>query len=123
MLLVSYVTTLDVSDNEAIGALGDLLGSDISALVGDAAELPRLEEDAPSTESYNVVVEDLVVATSAGLKDGLLLWAIAHVVYAQGVRRNGRRPFYLFLQHFVLKVNDGATLPRSCWRTAKALNL
>lgn len=56
----------------------------------------------------------------AGLTNALLLWAVAHVVFAQRVRRNSRRALYLFVQQFVLRLTD-ATLPRVCWRVAEAV--
>ena len=113
-----------VSDDEAVAAIADLLGSDISGLVGEAAEMPRLGEDPVTTASpevtYVLRVEETLVGRSAGLKNALLLGAVAHVVYAQRIRRNSRRALYLFVQHFVLHVTD-ATLPKVCWRVAEAL--
>ena len=113
-----------VSDDEAVAAVADLLGSDISALVGEAAEMPRLEEDPATTATPDVMyilrVEETPVGRTAGLKNALLLWAVAHVVYAQRVRRNSRRALYLFVQQFVLHITD-ATLPKVCWRVAEAL--
>ena len=94
----------------------------MSAIVGEAAEKPRIEgADAGDPPVFTVTVEELAVGCATMLVNALLLWAVAHIVFAQKVRRNARRPVYLFLEHFVLKVKETHTLPRVCWRAAKAL--
>ena len=83
--------------------------------------MPRLEQDAAAKpEVYTVCVEEMPVGRTAGLTNALLLWAVAHVVFAQRLRRNARRPVYSFLQQFVLRVTE-ATVPRVCWRVAEAV--
>ena len=84
--------------------------------------MPRLEEDAAASPEvmYTVCVEETPVGRTAGLTNALLLWAVAHVVFAQRVRRNSRRSLYLFVLQFVLRLTD-ATLPRVCWRVAEAV--
>ena len=86
--------------------------------------MPRLERDAAATPeaSYRVCVEEVPVGGAAGLAKALLLWAVAHVIFAQRVRRGSRRALYLFIQKYVLHVTD-STLPRVCGRVAEALGV
>ena len=53
----------------------------------------------------------------------VLLWALAHIVFAQRVRRGERRALYIFIQNFILQVRDSCLVPKVCWVVARSFKL
>lgn len=95
------------------------MGTDICRVVGDSCELPRITQE---THGYDIQVEEVVVGCCCTLVEAVLLWAVAYSVFAQPLGRTPRRAAIVFIQHFVLRVQD-ATVPRLCWTLAKRLKL
>ena len=107
-------------DDEAVDVLLSLLGTDKTRLIGPDAEQPSL---LIRDDRYSVVVEDVIVGTSGEMGPALLLWAVAHSVFAQHVRRGERRALYIFIQNFILGVSDCTVVPKLCWSVARKLHM
>ena len=69
-----------------------------------------------------MLVDGVSVATTTSLSAAVLLWAISHSIFAQHTRCASRVPL-MFLQRYVMDVEDATRVPVVCDKKAAYLGL
>ena len=64
----------------------------------------------------------MLAKVAGGITAAILLWGVCFTVLAQPLGRGERRAATVFLQHFILRVQD-CVVPRPCWALAKKLGV